>query len=83
MIKEKPMPRQSTKSVRAKSPRGAATVQQADRPTRRGKGANAGANQGGAPRGASRLESSTLKKGTGRVSGKKQTQKGRGRISKG
>jgi hypothetical protein len=45
------------------------------------KGANAGANQGGAPRGASRLEPSTTKKGTGRVSGKRQTQKGRGRIS--
>lgn len=45
------------------------------------KGANAGANQGGAPRGASRLEPSTTKKGTGRVSGKRHTQKRRGRVS--
>ena len=44
------------------------------------RGGNAGANQGGAPRGASRLEPSTLKKGTGRVAGKRHQTKGRGRT---
>lgn len=44
------------------------------------RGGNAGANQGGAPRGASRLEPSTLKKGTGRAAGKRHQTKGRGRT---
>lgn len=80
---EQPMAKKSTRSVRAKSPRGAATVRKATKAkVRTPRGAGAGANQGGAPRGASRLESSTTKKGTGRVSGKRHTQKGRGRISK-
>ncbi len=65
---------------RAKSPRGGATVGAASSKKKTPRGAGAGANQGGAPRGASRLEPSTTKKGTGRISGKRETQKGRGRA---
>jgi hypothetical protein len=66
---------------RAKSPRGAGTVgAAAEKKMSMARGAGAGANQGGAPRGASRLEPSTTRKGTGRVSGKRETQKGRGRA---
>lgn len=91
------------KPVRAKSPRGAASIGrdaggnpdgrqlqggQPKRTSGRGssiqgekqaaRGGNAGANQGGAPRGVSRLESSTVKKGTGRVSGKRSVRRSGG-----
>lgn len=65
------------RTARINSPTRGSSIQ-GDRQAARG--GNAGANQGGASRGASRLEPSTTKKGTGRVSGKRHTQKGRGRM---
>lgn len=76
------MAKTASRSTRAKNPRGSGSIKRASAPKASvTRGANAGAHQGGAPRGASRLEPSTMTKGTGRVSGKRQTQKGRGRVS--
>ena len=75
------MAKHTRKPVRAKSPRGGATVGKAGKPMNKMPHAGgAGAHQGGAPRGAARLEPATLSKGTGRISGKRDTQKGRGRV---
>jgi hypothetical protein len=83
MIGTLTMPKRSTKSVRAKSPRGGATVGKAGKSKKSTpRTGGAGAHQGGAPRGTSRLEPSTTKKSTGRISGKRETQKGRGRAER-
>lgn len=77
------MAKHNSKPVRAKSQRGGASVGKASpnqKQTPRGGGA--GAHQGNAPRGTSRLEPSTTKKSTGRISGKRETQKGRGRAER-